>query len=64
MDLSRDQILELCRDVCPNCAAGAPLRQRIDTGEFVHDFTRGSGTSHAFCLAHHLRLKYREVLDG
>lgn len=60
LEFTRNQILALCRDVCPNCAASAPLRQRTDSLEWVHDWPG----KHTLCLAHHLRLKYKEVLDG
>lgn len=64
MNLSRDQVLDICKEVCPNCAAELPLRQRADTREWVHDNVRGSGVSHAFCLAHHLRTKHQDILNG
>lgn len=59
-DLTRDQLLVICKDVCPHCKADAPLRKREDTLEWVHDWPN----KHAFCLAHHLRTKHESVLNG
>lgn len=65
VDLTCEQLVEICGDTCPSCKAGAPLRRREDTGEYVHDFVIGTtGFSHSFCLASYLRNKYKDVLDG
>jgi hypothetical protein len=63
---SSEEFEQLCKDQCPRCAAGDPLRYREDSGEFVHDFSFGMfepkigrpvGMGHGICLAHDLRIK-------
>ena len=55
---------QFCKDICPHCAEGAPLRQRDDTREWVHDTTItlpagiGKRMGHAFCLASNFRNKH------
>ena len=53
-----------CKNLCPHCAAGEPVRQRDDTKEWVHDFSFGavdpntgrkSGIGHSLCAAHEFR---------
>jgi hypothetical protein len=52
-----------CKDICPHCADGIPLRQREDTKEWCHDGaiqisgTLGRRQSHAICLANDFRNK-------
>jgi hypothetical protein len=62
-----------CRDLCPHCAAGEHVRQRTDTSEWVHDWSFGgmdpkigrrTGIGHGICLAHDLRLKQKDLVDG
>ncbi len=62
--MTRDEFEQTCKDVCPNCANSAPLRQRTDTKEWVHDHVKGAGHSHAFCLASHFRNKHKDSIDG
>ena len=53
-----------CKKLCPHCAAGEPVRVRVDTGEHVHDFSFGApdpmtgrarGRGHTICQAHEFR---------
>ena len=62
-----------CRDLCPHCAAGEHVRFRTDTNEHVHDWSFGTvdpkigrrtGIGHGICLAHELRLKQKDLVDG
>ena len=59
--MTRTEFEDLCRAVCPHCAADQcrtqpSLRQRIDTGEFVHDsVVQRPGISHTLCFANYLR---------
>ena len=61
---------QFCKDICPQCAAGAPVRQRVDSLEWVHDTaveipgTIGRRMGHAFCLASNFRNKHKGVMDG
>lgn len=59
-----DEFDAKCKALCPHCAAGAVLRQREDTLEWVHDFAFGAidpklgrpaGIGHGICLAHEFR---------
>jgi hypothetical protein len=65
MQFSKEELEELCKDVCPACAQGIPLRQRTDTKEWVHDkivemnkAKTSHLVSHFLCLGHGLRKKY------
>ncbi len=51
-DEERDQV---ARDNCPYCRAGRPVRQRADTGEFVHDIANGVAMKSVICLSNGLR---------
>ena len=53
-----------CKKLCPHCKAGEPVRRRLDTFEWCHDFSFGApeGTpfgrsqmGHGICGAHDLR---------
>ena len=63
------EYLDLCGDICPNCAKVASLRQREDTKEWTHDInteipgTLGKRMVHAFCLASHFRNKWKDKLS-
>lgn len=67
--MTRDEFDAICRDICPHCKADAPLRQRDDTKEMVHDVTTeipgtlGKRVGHAFCLASHFRNKWEAKLS-
>lgn len=68
--MTKDEALAEIHAVCPECKAGTNLRRREDTKEWVHDHlrtnteTRTTQFSHMFCLAHDLRVKYQDVLNG
>ena len=55
---------QFCKDICPHCASGAPVRWRDDSKEWVHDTTitipgtLGKRQGHAFCLASNFRNKH------
>ena len=62
--MTKDELEAKCKELCPHCKAGEPVRQREDTREFVHDFSFGApeGTplgrrqmGHGICGAHDLR---------
>ncbi len=62
-----------CRELCPHCAAGEPVRQRLDTDEFVHDFSFGEvdpkinrriGIGHSICSAHEFRMQNKDQVSG
>jgi hypothetical protein len=59
-----------CRELCPHCKAGAVLRQREDTREWVHDFATGDGgplgrrmMGHSICHAHDFRIQNKDQLS-
>ena len=62
--MTRDEFEQTCKDVCPSCANGDSLRQREDTGEFVHDIHNKNAFSHVFCLASNYRNKHRDQVSG
>lgn len=55
------EFTQRCKDLCPHCAAGAAVRQRLDTFEFVHDTAVdipgviGKRMGHAYCTATEFR---------
>jgi hypothetical protein len=62
-----------CKELCPRCAAGDPIRQRGDSYEWVHDFAFGpvnrmlgrpSGMGHGLCSAHQFRTEWASKIDG
>jgi len=59
-----------CKELCPHCKAGAVTRQRLDTGEWVHDFATGDAgplgrrqMGHSICHAHEFRTKTKDQID-
>lgn len=62
--MTSEQFIQTCRDVCPHCKADVIVRWRDDSREYVHDIYRGTAVTHAFCLASHFRIKYKEVNGG
>ena len=53
-----------CKELCSHCAAGEGVRRRLDTFEWVHDFSFGAvdqntglkrGVGHGICGAHEFR---------
>lgn len=70
--MMNDEFEAKCREICLHCAAGEPVRQRTDTGEFVHDFSFGgvdpkigrrTGMGHSICSAHDLRTQWEGKLS-
>lgn len=59
IDVPVAEFNDICRLVCPHCRKGAPLRQRGDTREYVHDIItqRGKAKSfqHSICWANGFR---------
>ena len=62
--MSTDEFEAKCREMCPRCDRGDPVRLRTDTGEWVHDWSYGGqdpktgrliGVGHGICLADGLR---------
>lgn len=68
--MSDEEFRSYCKDICPHCKADAPIRQREDTREFVHDIitelpiARGKSHVHIFCIASHFRNKWQGQLGG
>ena len=69
--MTRDEFNAKCKDLCLHCAAGAVVRQRTDTREWVHDFASGDladkpfgrrQIGHGICQAHQFRTE--TVIDG
>jgi hypothetical protein len=53
---------ELYTIICPSCKCGAPLRQRSDNQEWVHDTKLLGTTTHTICWATGLRnSKYADI---
>lgn len=61
---SKDELEQVCKEICPACAAGNTIRQRTDTLEWIHTFTNQGGFSSAFCLASNYRNKYKDRFSG
>ena len=58
--LSNRELEEKAREQCRHCAAGATVRLRHDTKEWVHDkiaWASGLRQGHTMCLAHDLRME-------
>ena len=53
--LTDDEFEKQCQDKCAYCKAGATLRYRNDSNEFVHDYAKGGSFSHSICHAHDFR---------
>lgn len=49
---------ELCRIICPSCAAGVEVRYRLETNEYVHDKKTKTTFLHSICWANGLWKKY------
>lgn len=71
--MTRTELENQCKDICPHCKAGEAVRLRIDTFEFVHDFSFGdpdpklgrrAGFGHGICHAHDLRKEWEGKLSG
>jgi hypothetical protein len=62
---SAEDLEQVCKEICPACAASDPLRYRSDSNEWVHDVHGQKGAfAHKFCLAHNYRVKYRSLAGG
>lgn len=67
--MTREQFETECRSICIHCREGIALRQRTDTGEFVHDGaiaipgTLGRRQSHAICMANDYRNEMKDKVD-
>lgn len=66
--MTREEFIEITEAICPRCKAGALIRKRTDTGEWVHD-GRGPNPNqqtHAYCWASGFRnSRFAEVMkDG
>jgi hypothetical protein len=62
---SAEELEQVCKEICPACAANEPLRKRSDNDEYVHDIYGQKGAfAHKFCLAHNYRLKYEGKFGG
>ena len=51
MRLTPDIVAEMCRLLCPLCAAWQQPRLREDSNEMVHDMKHGNVVSHTLCRA-------------
>ena len=62
---TREFLDEIIKGTCPQCAsAPSTLRFRPETNEFIHETHDLGRHSFRICMATHLRLKYKEVLNG
>ncbi len=69
MALTKEEFDEICKLVCPQCRMGAALRQRQDTGEWVHDHSVAVGVaqryiSHGLCWSNGLRNSDKAPIAG
>ena len=64
--MTSDELEAKCKELCPHCKAGEPVRRRLDTFEWCHDFSFGAPESipfgrrqmgHGICGAHDLRTR-------
>ena len=71
--MSTEEFEAGCKELCPRCAAGDPIRLRSDTGEIVHDWSFGGtdpktgkliGNGHGICLASEFRKEWGGKLSG
>lgn len=65
--MTDEELHQIARDVCPQCALGKTPKRRADTGEWTHtDYgtKEKPGFSHTLCLATHLRNKHKDVFGG
>jgi hypothetical protein len=67
-EYTKEQLQQLCRDVCPRCDEEWPLEMRQETGEYVHtrissNAAGANNFAHVYCMATHLRVKYKAVFD-
>ncbi len=60
--MTTDEFIKICRDICPHCRIGIAVRQRTDSGEWVHDIFRGTAVSHGVCMATHFRDIWKDKL--
>ena len=72
--MTKDEFNAQCKALCPHCLAGEVVRYRVDSKEFVHDFSFGgdkAGTpfgrrqmGHGICQAHAFRSEWKDKLDA
>ena len=68
--MTKDQLEELFKDICPRCAEGrSKLVYRQPYAEWGHEqqvltASGGNAVSSTLCMATHLRNKYQDVLNG
>lgn len=69
--MTREQFETECRALCIHCREGIALRQRTDTGEWVHDGAVqipgtlvGRRHSHTICLANDFRNEQKDKISG
>jgi hypothetical protein len=55
MPLTDEEFEKMATDNCPYCKSGNVARFRPETSEFVHDYSKGTGFSHALCLSNGMR---------
>lgn len=64
--MTREEFDQSVKEICPNCAAGIPVRFREDSKEWVHDRAVGRGAlfAHSLCVAHYFRMVHTEFSDN
>lgn len=65
--MTRDEYFKAIKEICPNCAAGIPVRCRPETGgEWVHDkhVEHGARFAHSLCVAHYFRKVHPEFSEN
>jgi len=61
---TNEELEQVCKEICPSCAKGDPLRYRAETREWTHDLYSKGSFAHSFCLASNYRSKYKDQVSG
>lgn len=63
--VTKEYLEEIIRGTCPQCAsAPGTLRWQNHSGEWIHETHNLGSHSFRICMATHLRLKYKDILNG
>lgn len=62
---TKEFLEEIIRGTCPHCKdMPTTLRWQEHSKEFIHETRGPSQMSFRICMATHLRVKYKDVLNG
>lgn len=62
---TREYLEEIIKGTCPECVKNpSSLKFRSETSEWIHHAQNLGNHSFRICMATHLRLKYKDVLNG